>query len=131
MKNETRTMHEGANPQIFRNAKSLRKSTTLAEQMLWHEVLRNKQLLGYKFRRQHPFNRYILDFYCHQLKLSIELDGKIHDKKTQKAYNEMRTHHLEEFGLFELRFKNSEVFKNIESVRQTIEKTINTLVNKT
>jgi very-short-patch-repair endonuclease len=59
----------------------------------------------YKFSRQHAFKRYIIDFYCHELKLCIELDGEIHEVKAQKEYDEMRTQHLLEFGLEELRYQ--------------------------
>ena len=58
-------MHHGATPEIFRNAETLRNQMTEAERVLW-EALREKQLYGFKFRRQHPVNKYVLDFYCHQ-----------------------------------------------------------------
>jgi very-short-patch-repair endonuclease len=124
MSDEKHTMHEGAFPQIFRNARALRKTMTLAEKILWMELLSNKKMLGYKFRRQHAFNRYILDFYCHELKLSIELDGEIHEDRIQKEYDEMRTEHLIEFGITELRFKNSEIMGNIDEVKRSIMETI-------
>jgi very-short-patch-repair endonuclease len=54
-------MHEGAYPQIFRNARTLRKTMTISEKALWMEVLSNKKMLGYKFRRQYAFNSYIID----------------------------------------------------------------------
>lgn len=70
----------GASPEIFRRAEILRNNMTGAEQMLWDKI-NYKQLKGYRFRRQHPINRFIADFYCHKAKLVIELDGNIHDKK--------------------------------------------------
>jgi very-short-patch-repair endonuclease len=129
MSDEKHTMHEGAFPQIFRNARALRKSTTLVEKILWTELLSNKKMLGYKFRRQHAFNRYILDFYCHELKLSLEIDGEIHDDRIQKEYDQMRTEHLIEFGITELRFKNSEVMGNIDEVKRIIMETIQKMKN--
>ena len=114
------TMHEGAFPQIFRNARALRKNMTFAEKKIWNELLKNKKMLGFKFRRQHAFNRYILDFYCHELKLSIEIDGEIHEEKNQMEYDECRTNHLKEFGITEIRFKNLQVLNDIKKVKQSI-----------
>ncbi len=72
------SMHDGASPKIFRYAHILRKNMTEPELKLW-EFLK-KHPLGYKFRRQHPIHKYILDFYCHKKRLSIEVDGKNHNK---------------------------------------------------
>ena len=70
-------MYYGASLEVMEKAKILGKSETDAEKILW-ERLRNKQLLGLKFRRQHPINIFIVDFYCHKIKLVVEVDGKIH-----------------------------------------------------
>ena len=75
-------MHTGAKPEIFRFAEQLRTKITPSEKELW-EFLKQKPH-GYKFRRQHPFSKYILDFYCHKIKLAIEIDGKYHDLREQK-----------------------------------------------
>ena len=125
MNEEKHTMHEGAFPQIFRNARALRKNMTPAEKIIWNELLRNKKMHGYKFRRQHAFNRYILDFYCYELKLSIEVYGEIHEDKTQKEFDECRTNHLKEFGINEIRFKNKQIMNDIGNVKHTIIKVIN------
>ena len=69
-----------------------------------------------KFRRQHPIGCYILDFYCHQKRLSVELDGEIHQDKEQKEKDIERTSYLIELGIKELRFKNQEVINDIEKV---------------
>ena len=74
-----RDMHFGAIKPIFENAEFLRKNMTHEEKLLWGFIANNQ--LGYKFRRQHPIWRYIADFYCHELKLVIELDGGIHDRE--------------------------------------------------
>jgi very-short-patch-repair endonuclease len=71
-------MWKGAPESSFAKAKALRKDETQAEKILWAK-LRNNQLKGYKFRRQHPIGLYIVDFYCHQLKLVIEIDGDYHN----------------------------------------------------
>lgn len=129
MEDEKHSMHEGAIPQIFVNARALRKNMTLAEKKLWKEVLSNRKILGFKFRRQHPFNRYIFDFYCHELKLSIEVDGEIHEENGQKEYDEMRTNHIKEFGITEIRFSNQKVEENIEAVRNKLIEIISNLIS--
>ena len=120
MNEEIHTMHEGAFPQIFRNARALRKKMTPSEKIIWNDLLKSKKMLGFKFRRQHAFNRYILDFYCHELKLSIEVDGEIHNDKNQMEYDECRTNQLKEFGITEIRFKNTQVMNDIEKVELKI-----------
>ncbi len=92
----------GASPLIFKRANDLRKRMTPAESALW-TLLTNKQLGGYKFRRQHPAKNFILDFYCHQLKLAIELDGGIHTDLDQADYDRGRTYELNELGIEVLR----------------------------
>ena len=108
-----------AKPDIFCKAKELRKSMTVAEEILW-EHLRDNKLDGLKFRRQHPLDIFIADFYCHEKKLVIELDGGIHDSLEQKEYDEGRTFELEEKGFKILRFRNEEVINNIEDVLSRI-----------
>jgi very-short-patch-repair endonuclease len=71
-------MYFGAKPDIFKKAKDFRKLETVAEKLLWSRLNKN-QLLGLQFRRQHPINRFIADFYCPKIKLIIEVDGKIHE----------------------------------------------------
>mgnify|MGYP006298791947 CR=1 FL=1 len=78
-----RSMFYNARPEIFQRAKMLRKNMTVTEKLLW-EKLRNKQL-GVRFKPQHPIGRFIVDFYCHQSKLVVEVDGEIHDQ--QKEYD--------------------------------------------
>ncbi len=107
-------MHAGAKAHIFRLAEKLRNNMTKPERVLW-EYLRKKPF-GYKFRRQHPFHVYILDFYCHKAKLSIEIDGKSHESLNQKDYDQARTRFIKEMGIYELRFKNEDVISDIGSV---------------
>jgi cyclase len=71
-------MYFGAKPEIFKLAKELRKLETEAEKQLWSR-LNKSQLIGLQFRRQHPINRFIADFYCPKIKLIIEVDGSIHE----------------------------------------------------
>ncbi|GMQ29554.1 endonuclease domain-containing protein [Algoriphagus confluentis] len=109
----------GAPPEIQRRARELKKQMTPSEEVLWN-FLKNKSLQGLKFRRQHPIKNYIVDFYCHQQKLVIEVDGSIHDQIDQKEYDLGRTSVLEEFGLIVIRFRNEEVLDSFESVIERI-----------
>lgn len=112
-------MHAGAGRFLFQRAMELRNQCTHAEEILWG-YLRTKPH-GIKFRRQHPYSIYILDFYCHALKLVIEVDGSIHLKEDVKANDIIRQELLEADGLRVLRFTNREVEKHLESVIKKIE----------
>ncbi|MBI4931806.1 MAG: endonuclease domain-containing protein [Bacteroidetes bacterium] len=107
--------------EAFEMAKRLKRKMTKAEKILWHE-LRNRNLNGYKFRRQHPIAWYIADFYCHKEKLVIELDGEVHDTEEMKEHDEKRNRIMEEFDIKVLRFKNEEVFGNVDEVVKMIMK---------
>jgi cyclase len=111
-------MFFGASNFIFENAKLLRKNMTHAESILWAHLKTKPS--GYKFRRQHPLGIYIADFYCHKLKLVIELDGSIHDSEEVKLNDAVRQKLIEEDRLTVMRFKNTEVFSNIENVLKAI-----------
>nr|WP_245395604.1 DUF559 domain-containing protein [Anthocerotibacter panamensis] len=100
-------------------ARKLRKNMTDAEQLLW-SCLRGKQLEGYRFRRQHPIDRFVLDFYCPAVKLAIELDGSQHGSPEGKARDAERTAWLNAQGIRVIRFWNAQVFKNLEGVLQEI-----------
>lgn len=115
-------MFLGATNLVFKNAGELRKNMTHSEMLLW-EYLRQKPL-GYKFRRQHPLGPFIADFYCHALKLVIEVDGSIHDQKDIKEWDTERQQMLEQEGLRFLRFTNVEVEKKFETVVNNIEQYI-------
>ena len=105
------------NPKIRQRSRELRKNLTPAERKLWN-VLRNRNLGNFKFRRQHPIGSFIADFYCAEVKLVIEVDGGIH--AFQKEYDEMRTAWLEERGYHVVRFQNEEVLSNITQVANEI-----------
>jgi HrpA-like RNA helicase len=106
-------------PQLKQRARDLRKNATDAETLLW-QLLRRNQILQMCFRRQHPLGSYVLDFYCHEAKLVVELDGGQHNEAGQRGQDEKRTAHLQQQGLTVLRFWNNEVFENTEGVLQTI-----------
>ncbi|MDB9783066.1 endonuclease domain-containing protein [Winogradskyella sp.] len=78
--------------------------------------------LGFKFRRQHPINLFILDFYCHKIKLSIEIDGGYHLTKEQQTKDKERTKIINELGIREIRTTNKDVKDNIEKVMSKIHK---------
>jgi len=111
-------MHDGATPQIFRNAAKLRLSMTEPEIKLW-EYLKTKPL-GSKFRRQHPISGFILDFYCHRLGLSIEIDGGYHLKVEQKQKDLERTAYLKSVGITEYRFTNEEILTDFNNSVENI-----------
>jgi len=112
-------MYYGASLETLEKAKLLRKSETNAEKLMWNQ-LNSKSFYGFKFRRQHPISQFIVDFYCHGLKLVIEVDGDIHNKPENKEYDENRTIELEKFELKVLRFTNNEVENSINKVLKTI-----------
>lgn len=107
-------MHYGASELIFKRAEELRKFPTHAEVVIWGH-LKGKSL-NVKFRRQHPLFLYIADFYCHSLKLVIEIDGSIHNKDEQKIHDSIRQQHIESFGIAVMRVKNEEVLLTPENV---------------
>jgi very-short-patch-repair endonuclease len=118
-KDYTENLHKGAKPSTHRNARELRQTETEAEKKLW-QLLRNRQLKEKKFRRQHALDNYVLDFYCHECKLAIELDGGIHDEKMNQQYDAARTNELNGYGITVVRFRNEEVMKDMETVLMKI-----------
>jgi len=108
-------MFYGASPKTFDNAKRLRENMTEAEEKLW-SVIRMKQLNGLQFRRQHPLNIFIADFYCSKVKLVIEVDGDVHNLKKQEERDEGRDNYMKEKGITVLRFTNDDVIKDIKNV---------------
>ena len=98
-------------------AREMRSNPTPAENHLWRRI-RKEQLLGYKFRRQHTIDRFIVDFYCTEARLVIEVDGGIHDE--QQEADQLRTEYLESLGLRVLRFTNGEVLQQTDGVVERI-----------
>ena len=103
-----------------RRARSLRKSATDAERVLWTH-LRRRRLGGLRFRRQHPLPPFVVDFACPQIRLAIEIDGSQHDADRSK--DEWRTRQLARNGYRVLRFWNSDVFEDLDAVLETIRRT--------
>ena len=104
---------------LLETARELRKKQTPAEAVMW-ELLRNKRFMNLKFRRQHQFGDYIVDFYCNEHKLVIELDGGIHSDEKQARKDKTRDAYMDSLGLTVLRFDNTEVLKSPGSVLEKI-----------
>ena len=107
-------MFNQANPLVFELARELRRNMTDAEMVLWGHL--RSGICGLKFRRQHPIGIYVADFYCHKLKLIIEVDGSIHNKKEIKDYDLDRENNLRIWGYTIIRFSNHKVLKETQSV---------------
>lgn len=116
--------NHNASPKTFENARFLKKTPTIAENLLWQN-LRDRNILGLKFRRQHPIKNFILDFYCHEKQLAIEIDGEIHNKSENRSYDESRTQELNAMNIHVLRFNNHEVLNDISGVLKRIREHIN------
>lgn len=117
-------LHLDAEDGRFKFAKRLRKESTNAEKALWQE-LKGRKMMGYKFRRQHPIHYYIADFYCHEQRLIIEVDGKIHLKPEIINHDKNRTEALSRLGIRIIRFSNKEVINKITKVKEEIQSFIN------
>jgi len=108
-------------PYLKNLARDLRNNSTTSEIKLW-KMLKGHQLCGYDFHRQKPIGKYIVDFYCSELMLAVEIDGLSH--RGREEYDARRQSELEKSGVSFLRFDDDEVFYNIEKVLIEIEKWI-------
>jgi very-short-patch-repair endonuclease len=106
-------------PTILQRARELRREMTPQERKLW-QCLRGKKLYGIKFRRQHPVDCFILDFFCYEHNLAVEIDGHSHYQLDQCAYDQARTEWLTRYGIRVVRFTNRDVDTNIEGVLDEI-----------
>ena len=122
------SMHYGATMEIFQIAERLRRDMTAPEKIIWDRVCKNQ--LGVRIRRQHPIWKFIADFYCHEVKLVIEIDGGIHLSSENKEYDISRDAILKEFKIDILRFNNDEVINEPDLVIEKIKRTIETLKQK-
>ena len=114
--------------EIFQIAERLRRDMTVSEKIIWDRVCKNQ--LGVRIRRQHPVWKFIADFYCHEVKLVIEIDGGIHLRSENKDYDISRDIILKEFQIEILRFTNDEVINEPDLVIEKIKRTIETLKQK-
>ena len=112
------------NPALKEKARELRNNSTRTEILLW-TFLKGKQLRGYDFHRQKPIDEYIVDFFCNELMLAVEIDGVSHIGK--ELYDTKRQNRLEKLGVTFLRFNDEDVFYNCDYVVKEIEKWIDNL----
>jgi very-short-patch-repair endonuclease len=113
MKELDKRMYFRAKPGTLETARILRKRMTNCEILLW-EKLRGKQILGLRFRSQHPIDIFIADFYCHEARLVVEIDGEIHEGQIE--YDDGREVEIEKYGIKVIRFTNDEVINNRDNV---------------
>ncbi len=114
-------------PQLNKR-KLLRGNLTKAEAVLW-TLLKDAQLQGRKFRRQHGIEKFIVDFYCPSEKLIIELDGEVHNDPLRSAYDKTRQDRLEELGYIVIRFENKLVLEQAEAVLENVVQAFSARVN--
>ena len=107
------------NPKLKELARQLRQKMTKSEALLWNE-LKQKGMLGYDFDRQRPIGEFIVDFYCKDLLLAIEIDGSTHDHEEAFVKDQKRQQELEKLGVHFLRFDDREVKENMLNVLRTI-----------
>ena len=104
---------------MLRRVRELRSSGTPAETILW-EFLRSRRLNELKFRRQHQFGSYILDFFCPATRVAVELDGQVHDSTDRREHDAIRDRFLIDQGVKVVRFRNEQVYDDIAGVLRTI-----------
>lgn len=121
--NVERRIARYTNRAIYRDmkerARHMRKNPTPAEAILWAR-LRKRQVKGFQFRRQHPIVRFIVDFYCAEAKLVVEVDGSVHDQPGHEKYDVEREQFLEKLGLRVLRFSNAKVVTETDAAINAI-----------
>ena len=105
------------NPKLKNLARKLRTNSTLSEVLLWQNI--KGKSYGYEFHRQVPINEYIVDFYCHELNLAIEIDGNTHDYNFDK--DQARQKQLESLGINFIRFQDRDVKRNLNDVLRALE----------
>lgn len=108
-------------PQFIDRRKNLRNTSTISEVVLWSR-LRQRKLLGYKFRRQQGIGTNVVDFYCPRLKLAVEIDGGQHAEKEQRMYDGKRQAWIESWDILVVRFTNADISNNINGVLDNLKK---------
>jgi len=121
---EERPIYFGASAELLKLAGDLRHSMSKAERLLWAQ-LRNRKIDGFRFRRQLPIGDFIVDFFCYDKKVAIEVDGGVHNNQSQAERDIERTRMLNKLGIEVIRFKNLEVETQIDQVIEVIRKSLN------
>ena len=109
--------------------RKLRRNETLAEKHMWSQ-LRNRQLLGLKFKRQYSVDKFVIDFYCPEQKIAIELDGNVHELEDVKMNDLERQKYIETYGIKFIRIKNEEYLGNPNKVFAKLEAELKNVLNK-
>jgi very-short-patch-repair endonuclease len=112
-----------ASDETIQYARKLRRRLTLPEVLMW-QALRRRGLAGLRFRRQHPIGTYILDFYCDELRLAVEVDGQSHDHPDRIAHDQRRTDWLNRQGIQVIRFAARDVLADMDGALGTIRRTV-------
>ena len=114
------TPYNNYNKRLKQFARNLRNQSSKAEIILWSRVLRNRSIMGYQFLRQRPIDKFIVDFFCKELKLVIEVDGLTHtfEENFEKEFN--RQKRLEDLGYVVIRFSDDEVLNHRDNVLRTL-----------
>jgi adenine-specific DNA-methyltransferase len=110
-------------PNPIRHRRELRRAATEAERVLWYH-LRDRRLAGFKFRRQHCLRPFILDFFCPEAFLAVEVDGGQHFESSAKGYDERRSEFLRTYGVRVLRFSNDQVIRERSAVLKAIARSL-------
>ena len=113
------------NPLLRSYARELRNNSTLSEVLLWKKI--KAKALGVEFHRQVPIDEFIVDFFCHELMLAIEIDGRSHDYKYEKDV--LRQNRLEKLGIHFIRFEDMDVKKDMFNVLRALELKVEELTN--
>ncbi|MFH0829157.1 MAG: endonuclease domain-containing protein [Candidatus Kerfeldbacteria bacterium] len=113
-------------PDLKQRRQSLRNARIPAETILWQHLQRS-QFFGYKFRRQYGVGPYVLDFFCSELRLAIEIDGDSHSAPDAKTYDKQRQQFIESEDIIVIRFLNTDVHQNVDGVLERLYKIITTL----
>jgi very-short-patch-repair endonuclease len=115
----------GASPEMLKRAERLREEMTEAELLLWERLRKNKNG-GNRFRAQHPIGKFIVDFYCHEALLVIEIDGSIHQNDIVTERDEGRELEISKLGIKVVRFTNEQILNDIDKVAITISRILDT-----
>ena len=118
-KSVERDMYFGAKPDLFKLAKEMLKNPTQSERVLWN-ILRKYRIKGFLFRQQHPIYIFIADFYCHKIKLVVEVDGDVHFNDESQEHDDGCTGEMEKFGIKVIRFTNEQVLYNQDIILKQI-----------
>ncbi len=112
------------NKNLKEKARKLRRNMTQAEKQIWYQLLAKDRLFGLRFLRQKPIDQYIADFYCHKLKLVIEVDGESHLSADAMEYDAQRTKVLNAYGIEVVRYTNEEILNRLEDVEIDLKKRV-------